>query len=187
MSEAEPQGVFFIAQLPLKWAPLAAPPAFVLQDWMQANVALLRGLATIEAMQGEKENELGPAAAKALERLEAKVDMALTLLAGLLANHSDFPPPVAIALTPDFIQWTTEKPPRVGEEILLSLYLSRALPSPLLLPARVTAAEQHADGAHVRATFLHFNEEMADWLERTVFRYHRRAIHARQGQQGGTS
>jgi hypothetical protein len=186
MSEADLQGVSFSAELPLSWEALTEQPPFTLQGWMLANVAMLRGLATMEAMQGDKENELGPVAGKALERLEAKIDLSLTLLARLLANRSDFPPTLPITLSPDFIEWVEEKGPETGREVLLSLYLSRALPTPLLLPARVVASERRPGGTHTRAVFIRFSEEMEDWLERTVFRHHRRAIHARLAQQEGT-
>ena len=186
MSEADLQGVSFSAELPLKWEDLSGQSPFTLQGWMFANVAMLHGLATMEAVQGDKENELGPVAGKALERLEAEVDMSLTLLARLLANRSDFPATLPVTLSPDFIEWIGGEGPETGREVLLSLYLSRVLPMPLLLPARVVASGRHADGMHTRAVFIHFSEEMEDWLERTVFRYHRRAIHARLAQQGGT-
>lgn len=176
----EQDGIFFEGTLPLSWSPITRPiPAFTLDEWMHTNVAILRALSTMEAVPTDKENELGTVAAKAIERLEAKIDLSLNLLASLLAQKIDFPEAVTTKLSANGIEWLSSEAPALGTDIVLSLYLSHKIPQQLVFPAKVTHAEMTPEGQRTRAVFLDLDEEMKDWLERTVFRYHRRAIQSR--------
>ena len=176
----EQDGISFEAILPLSWSPLARPvPAFTLDEWMHTNIAILRALSTMEAVPTDKENELGTAAAKAIERLESKIDLSLTLLSSLLTQKINYPETVHTKLSAYGIEWINSNPPASGSEIEISLYLSHKIPQKLTFPAKVTHAEVMPEGQRTRAEFLDLNEEMKDWLERTVFRYHRRAIQSR--------
>ncbi len=173
-------GISFEGLLPLSWAPLMHPiSTFTLDEWMQTNIALLRALSTMEAMTTDKENELGTAAAKAMERIEAKIDLSLNLLARVLSQNINYPDAVNTKLYAQGIEWISSESPIPGSELAISLYLSHKIPQQLVLPAKVTHTEITAEGQRTRATFIHLNEEMKDWLARTVFRYHRRAIQSR--------
>jgi hypothetical protein len=170
-------GVLYPATIPLSWH--KEPELFVedLAVWMYGNVTLLRALATIEALQPEKEIDQGSGMGKALERLEFKIDLALNLVAKLLTQNTTLPPACNVLMSSVGLEWACKKTPVEGEEILIHAYISPKLPQPLILPARVTAVRPEGDGARVYATFTHLSEEVQDWLSRTVFRYHRRSIH----------
>ena len=175
-----PSGVSYSTVLPLSWE--AGPASELLrQQWTHANIALLRALATIEAMPAEREIDPGPTT-KALDRLEAKVDLTLSLLGRLLSQGTTMPPAVALTLSANAIEWDSATGPKVGDEVTISLFLSQKLPQPLLLCATVEAVDVRPTGVHARAALLPAGAEMQDWLERTVFRYHRRAIQSRDTQ-----
>jgi len=170
-------GVYFEAFLPLGWTPVSFPiPSFTLEEWMQTNVTLLRALATMEALPIDKENEPGSSSAKAIDRLEAKVDLSLALLAKLLARDTHFPQRAPARLFANKMEWISQEGPEQGARVALTLFLSHKIPQALVLPANVTKSEKQPDGLHICATFAQLSEEMQDWLERTVFRYHRRSI-----------
>jgi hypothetical protein len=78
------------------------------------------------------------------------------------------------------LEWLDTNAPEPGREIIIYLYLSPKLPQPLTLTAIVQSCVAEGDTSRVQATFSHLNTELTDWLERTVFRYHRRAIHQMQ-------
>ena len=170
-------GISYSTVLPLSCA--AGPvPELLRQQWTHANIALLRALATIEAMPTEREIDPGPTT-KALDRLEAKVDLTLSLLGRLLSQGTAMPPAVPLTLSAHAIEWDSATAPKVGDEVAITLFLSQKLPQPLLLCATVVAVEMRPAGVHTRADLLPAGAEMQDWLERTIFRYHRRAIQSR--------
>lgn len=179
-SEAVPLasgGIDYAARLPLGRASLPSPPDEAeIECWMSEACALLRVLAGLEAPPVEREGE--PACGKTLERLEAKLDLALGLMMRFARAQDALPPAVPSVLGPTGLTWEDEReqPLRAGEPVLLSLHLSPRLPLPLTLPAEVTAVERLPGGVRISARFTGLSEETRDWLERTLFRFHRRAI-----------
>lgn len=178
MDRIAQDGVYCPATLPMNWRAEPAPTADDIAGWMYGNVTLLRALATIEAVQPDKENgSPGSGAEKAIERLEFKIDLALNLIARLLAQNIALPPACPALIGAAGIEWIDEgNPPAPGDDILMSIYISPKLPQPLMLPAKVASVLRENDGTRIYATFNHLNDEAQDWLLRTVFRYHRRAI-----------
>lgn len=170
--------VHFAGEMPLSWRPLSAPTPRAVESWMHTNAVLLRALATLEAQPpaSDYDSESGSASGRQMERLEAKVDLALSLLGRLLDAAGAQAESRPLRLSAQGIEWTAEADIPPGAALLLSLHLSPRLPHPLELPALV----RHSAGGTIQAEFTHLNEETQDWLERTVFRYHRRAIQARR-------
>lgn len=184
-NQFEPQGVFYSAELPLSWTPLGQFQPAQAEQWQHHGVALLRALSVIETPASELDKEATSAAGKAMERLEAKLDLTLSLMMQLVRQHTEFPPRCAVTLRASSVEWMGENAPESNQPILLSLHLSPKLPQPLVLPARVSAVEAAAGGFRTRADFTRLNEELAEWLERTLFRFHRRSIQQSHSRQHG--
>jgi len=170
------EGVSYFTVVPLSWHLETNPSADEIAVWMYGNVTLLQALSTIETMQPEKEGDMGSGSGKMLERLEFKVDLALSLLSKLLAQNTDLPASYRAFLSAEGMEWISKEAAEQGDEIVISAYISPKLPQPLILPARIEAVRREETGTRIHATFTHLNEETQDWLSRTVFRYHRRAI-----------
>jgi hypothetical protein len=180
---SEPRGIFYAADLPLNWTTLSRLQPMQTEQWQHDAVALLRALAVIEAPITEADRDISSAAGKAMERLEAKVDMALNLIMQIALQQSELPAPHPVILRASTVEWTDTTAPEPGQLILLSLHLSPKLPQPLRLPATVDAVTRLENGASIRAKFSALNQDMEEWLERTLFRFHRRSIqqsHSRQ-------
>jgi hypothetical protein len=169
-------GVSYHAAMPVSWRPETNVSASAVEQWMHGNIILLHALATMEAVQSEKESDTAPAMAKTVERLEAKVDLALALIAKLLAQDTALPPARPVTLAAESMEWLAQDGPEPGADILISLYISPKLPQPLMLPASVASVLKEQEGMRIQVVFTHLSEEAQDWLARTVFRYHRRAI-----------
>lgn len=172
-------GVTYEVNLPLSWEPLTGVSPAEVADWMHSDAALLHALATMETTVSDPEGEMTGAQGKTLERLEAKLDLTLDLLAKLMFKSAPHPPSASVTLSAVAIEWQTPRPPAVGDNILIKLYLKPTLPLPVSLPARVIGVEAGEYESRVGAEFVSLSEEVQDWMERTVFRYHRRAIQAR--------
>lgn len=179
----ELQGIYYAADLPLSWTPLSQPQSSQEEQWQNNAVALLRALAVIETPVSEPERDTSSVTGKTMERLEAKLDLTLSLMMQLVRQQTELPPPCTVKLRAQTVEWVGASAPDPGQLVLVALHISPKLPQALALPARVVAVEAGAQGFRVRADFTRLNEEMENWLERTLFRYHRRSIqqsHARQ-------
>lgn len=166
-------GISLHAHLPLAWAAAHTFPQPLVTEWMHGNLVCLQALATLETAGHEGEREAtghdSPAA-----RLEAKVDLALYLLGELIKGSRPLPTAVDVVLHAQSVEWSSATPPAPQTRGIVTLYLSPKLPWPLILPSQIVGVE----GQHVRAHLLHMSEEAQEWLDRTLFRHHRRAVHA---------
>lgn len=168
-------GITYQANLPLRWQYQAAPADAELAQARHANIALLHALATLESVP-DKDHDADPAVAKAVDRLEAKLDIALGLLSRLVTQQMEIPASIPVTLGAHLVEWRAATDlPDLDATILLSLHLSPKLPESLQLYARVTISQT----GWCAAEFLDRDEELEDWITRTLFRYHRRALQAR--------
>lgn len=175
-NQSELHGVFYAAELPLSWTALDYLQEPQAEQWQHDSVALLRALAVFEAPVAETDRDVSSAAGKSMERLEAKLDMALNLMMQLVRQQVELPAPHSVILRAHSMEWVGETVPETNQSILVSLYLSPKLPQPLCIPATVVALDKTNTSTRVQAKFTHLNQEMEDWLERTLFRFHRRSI-----------
>ncbi|PHV13110.1 PilZ domain-containing protein [Chitinimonas sp. BJB300] len=161
------------ADLPVAWH-LDVPP--IGSD----GVLLLRVLALLEAVPSNY-NEDDSAETLRWQGLEARVDLCLLLLGQLLLRDGVLPQVCAIELSGEGACWTHPQLLRVGERGTLALYLSPRIPQPLLLPASLTDVQAKEGGSClVQAKFELGDIELQDWLDKTIFRRHRREIFERK-------
>jgi hypothetical protein len=179
MNEASPQaGVSLEATLALAWAPTGEVSATQKELRTQTNIALLRALAAIDVVASEHEAHAEPAQ-KAMERVEAKVDVVLLMVAQLMGANVPLPPETQVAMFSQNITWLENgAAPAVGSSVVVDLYLNPRLPKALHLPAMVQELQTQENGVKVVAELLDITEEFDEWLTRTLFRYHRRALQA---------
>lgn len=169
-----PPGITYQTQLPLSWQ-IAAPDAGMLAMVRRSNLELLHALATLETVS-DSDHDINPAIAKAIDRLESKLDIAIGMISRMIAQHSDIPAQVPVSLGVEKIEWYSNNPlPSPGTPIRLELHLSPRLPEPLQLYAHVI----HAPTGMCAAEFIDRDEELEEWMTRTLFRYHRRELQAR--------
>jgi hypothetical protein len=175
-------GISFEANLPLGW--MAEETVSASQAAMRGdtNAALLRALASLEVQAAEHEGDKQDVLQKALERVESKLDLVLVMLAGGVHRSSSMPQEKPVTLYPNAARWIEPSAtlPQPGQQVLLSVYLSPRLPQPLLLSAEIKTVETDGEKNVVTAIFSALDEASEEWLTRTIFRYHRRALQARR-------
>jgi hypothetical protein len=172
----ESPGITYQASLPLSWRKEPAPSVSMLTAWRYSNISLLRGLATLEAAPMDRDHEADTHLAKALERLENKLDIALTMLAHVTMRNIEMPAPQPVSLGARNVGWLSDQSlPASGDHVLISLYLSPRLPEPLQLHARIISSA----GGRCVAALMDEDPEFEEWMTRTLFRYHRRGLQAR--------
>lgn len=176
----ETPGISLEATLPLEWLPLPQLTLANTELQRQGNVALLRALASIETTVPERELH-AEATQMALERVEAKLDIVFLLIARLAGARALLPQEINVMLSSTQITWLdTEKTPSIGQMVQIGLYLNPRLPQPLLLTASIKEVLEKEGGKEVIATLQDTGAELEEWLTRTIFRYHRRALQARK-------
>lgn len=140
---------------------------------------LLRSLVGIEATSSEDPE--GLASDPTIHRIEAKLDLALELLARVLAREHPAAPSRPIRWSRLGAAIELGEAPQPGSRMLLSLELEGGLGLPLRLPVEVLAAEAAAHEGGVARAWLAFPDEspaLEAALEKFVFRQHRRQIAA---------
>lgn len=173
-------GIQFEATLSLSWSALAPMTLANSELQQQGNIALLRALSSIETAIPEPELH-AETTQKTLERIEAKLDIVFLLLAQLAGNQVQLPREKKLALAATQITWAEpDKVPATGQEIQVEIYLNPRLPQALKLVALVIELHEKEGETLVTATLQNAGEELTEWLTRTIFRYHRRALQARK-------
>lgn len=143
-----------------------------LRAWERAEV-LLRGLALAEEARRDEGDD--PAAEPRLQRVEAKLDLMIGLLAGVLARDAGLPParPLHWSWRGMRVADLDAQPGQIG---LLRVQISAWLPQLLELPAEVIASGEHAGRPSAWLRFDPSAGGVETALERHLFRMHRRAI-----------
>lgn len=160
----------------LRWKPMADWPTAEFPQWMWRNAVVLRALGMLES-NAEWETDATDAQQRQIERLEAKIDVALSMIAQLLSAQGSWPHAQSCQLYAKGLTTLTQHKLEQGSRGVVELYLDHRLPQPLLLPATVGSCQPHESG-HLRVSFdwQGLDEHVTEWLERTIFRLHRREI-----------
>jgi hypothetical protein len=152
---------------------------------MQAPAeALLQGLAVAEDVRGEDPDDRKEAT-PSQQRIEAKLDLVLSLLGRLARRHDEMLPVTTLRWSHRGLRLdiTTPIDAAVGGEGVVTLQPATWLSDHIELPARVLA---QVEGTHVHHLWLQFeglNGGLAEAMDRHLFRLHRRQVaEARQAQ-----
>lgn len=170
--------VFCDDELGLAWSAVDGLPApSVLARVNGRNEVVLRTLSLVEE---HDETQAENAERAELHRLEAKLNLALELLAELVMQRASPLPPRQLRFNSRGLCWLADDALQPDALLLVECYVLPACPVPLKLYARVRSVEP-ADGRHrVCASLEGLSESAAIWLDKLVFRRHRRAIAQRR-------
>lgn len=141
--------------------------------WREGQM-VLRVVNQMEA-QAAREGDADAATA----RLEAKLDLALHLLARSLQGQGPCPEAARITLWSDGCALWADPSLQPGDEVCLSLYLSPALALPLKMAASVLAISAN----QVEMSWIAMPEAVNEAWEQWLFRQHRRSVQEQRGQK----
>ncbi len=113
-----------------------------------------------------------------LARLEAKVDLVVTLLARLVAQAQPVPTAIPCRIGTNAILWPAQPGTlQTGSETFVGLYISPHIPLPVWLSAEIRQCRL-MDGTEWIEAALRGDTLISDDLQRWVFHCHRRQIAA---------
>lgn len=158
-------------ELPLAWLEAAATPLDREALWWEAGLIL----AVIQSAEGapSRDGDLEPTLSRGLDRLEAKLDLLLLLLARASPQPGTSARPSKLILRPSELICQGDIPLQPNQEGICVLYLGTALPLPVRFPARAVRIENGTWLIQWPEMPAPLAEQWTQWL----FRQHRRAIH----------
>lgn len=163
-------GLSFKAQLPLKWRNIEDIDNY----HAPSNHRFMAILPALEEPDAHVADGNPPNADYA--RLETKLDLILELLGEVFQQKKPMPANVPFQLSARGIVWLSDAAPAVNSNIELQLYLSTQLFVPLYLSAQVVHVEDVGSTQRIQASFLPMEEALQEWLEKYIFRQHRREV-----------
>jgi len=134
---------------------------------------------------GDKYGDEDHSLAEDLQRVESKLNVLIQLVTRLLRHDAKVPPPRSWRLYATGLEWAAGADAPEPGYGLVSLYVSRHLPQPIVLPGRVTAVQDDAHGRWVHFRFEGLAPQVEDVLARLIFRHHRRAVAGTRAQTRG--
>ena len=162
--------------LPVRWRPeVSAPSDVTAAHYAERNLRVLQACDALEEhgqLDKKKADDDSPHSAD-LMRLDFKLNVLLDLVGQLLAQSQPRPTPTQIRFNAMGAIWKTGENLSTGSHGILEITLRDVIVQPLHLPAEIVTG---ADAGFTRVRFLALGENVADHIEKLVFRRHRRKI-----------
>lgn len=109
-----------------------------------------------------------------LRRQDLKINLLLDLVAELLVQQKQLPPAAMLKFTATNLEYKNDTDTyQAGEKLEIALYIAPSLPRALLLYGEVLTADN--DGS-TSIGFVGVSQVVQDWLEKFIFRHHRRIV-----------
>ena len=157
-------------EFPFVWRPAASRCA--LADAARRAENTLRAMALLDETRNDDDG------AEALPpRIEAKVDLALSMLALLAVQQQAIPAPQPVRWSRHGFRLQLPAAPADASNGLLSVYLLPGLPLPIDLPVLVLCSTANANGVTAWLQVPDTPLALRSALERELFRRHRRLVH----------
>src|SRR3954463_3481849 len=162
--------------LPVRWrAEPAAPTDVQAAHYAERNLRVLQACDALEEhgqLDKKKADDDSPHSAD-LMRLDFKLNVLLDLVGQLLAQTQPRPAPTQIRFNAMGAIWKSGESLSTGSHGVLEITVRDVIVQPLSLPAEIVSG---ADAGFTRVRFLAIGENVADHIEKLVFRRHRRQI-----------
>jgi hypothetical protein len=177
------QGLVYEDRLPLGWRVLdRLPDEKALALLNEFNESFLKIFATLED-QHVPNPEGGDSYAEIqheLMRIDLKVNLLLDLVGHVLSRQLDIPARVLLRVGAHGMEWEGDSLPAEGNFIKIELYLYPRYPRPLELIGQVISIQAQGECGKITVVFVGLSEAVEDWIEKIIFRHHRRSIAQRR-------
>lgn len=177
------EGLALHDQLPFAWEPTPARDPAELDHINQDTARALQALAVFEEAPRELSND-NVHTSQELLHLEAKVDVLLSLVGMLAAEHRGrAAPPHSVILRADSLEWAGTAGVGVssGDLGYAVLYPNPMLPLPLRIAGRIVGSVERSGTRWLLCRFEHMAPGVSNGLEKLIFRRHRRQIALTKG------
>lgn len=166
--------VFCDDELGLRWQEIESLPGEIALSRINArNETVLRSIAMLEERD---ETQSDDAERAELHRLEGKLNLVLELLSELVRGGDAAARIYDIRMNARGLCWDVNEPVTPGGLLQLELFALPAWPVPLTLHVCITDVDQRRGSWRLCARLEALTPGVRDWLDKLVFRRHRRAV-----------
>jgi len=142
----------------------------------ESNEAFLKAVSAVSEFSREA-SDTPAGLSHELSRLDLKLNLLLDLVGQLIYQQLDIPSTSLVTVTSSEVAWGADDLPSPGDTLFVQLYIQRGIPKPLSFYGRVVAV----DGGRARVQLVGLSESVQQWLDKLIFRHHRREVAFRKG------
>jgi hypothetical protein len=169
-------GPVLSGEFPLRWELISPAQLEQARDAVRdSNETTLRNYHLLDERTQEPGDDRDESAPE-LVRIEQRLNLVIELLGQVLSSSLNLPAVAPCVLSRDTFEWSGLDTPFSGECVRLALYLHAHYPKPLVLVGQVTQVVRSADTGRVTVQLAPLSESVGDWLDRLIFRAHRRRV-----------
>lgn len=166
------EGLLYEGSLPVSFQPIECFPGegqLALVNEKNENF-LKTSLTRHESMEVDEHDEIS----LELRRQDLKINLLLDMVGELLVQTNKLPAEVMLRLTATGLEYDGDSAAhKAGDKLEIALYISPSTPRALKLYGEVLTSD--ADSI-ISIGFIGVSQAVQDWLEKFIFRHHRRII-----------
>lgn len=168
--------------LPFNWEPVDFSHSSILEHANEDTARALQAIAVYEEAPRSPTDDLVNYSGEG-SRLEAKIDLMLSLISNLVGEHVGLPEPQPMIIRARTIEWQAE-PSFVterGSTGLATIWANAHIPLPLRLPCRIERDIERNGFKWIQSRFEFLAPNVSDGLDQVIFRHHRRQVAIARG------
>jgi len=180
--EEEFSGLSLQDRIPSRWEAAGLADPLAIERLHQETAQALQALALFE--EQPRELTADPSSGNVeLARLEAKVEVLLSLLSRMISDGQGLPAAHSVILRSATLEWSGPEcqRSRPGDTGIVVLYPNPVWPLPLRLPARIVGQSERAGSQWQLLRLEKLAPGVQVGLEKLVFRRHRRQVALARG------
>jgi hypothetical protein len=170
------EGLSYSDNISVAWRPVDYPlDKTHLARVNASNEEFLRAVSVIDDGVAKEAPEVAGPVGQEISRLDLKVNILLDLVSTLIYHQLDIPETSPVRVSPAGVAWRGNVP-EPGSKIFLELYIQRGLPKPLCCYGEVVSTADEYAAGKARVRFVGLTGAALSWLEKLIFRHHRREV-----------
>jgi len=148
----------------------------------ESNEAFLRAVSALAAFSTDvSDDEIG--LSQEVARLDLKVNLLLDLVSQLIYQQLDIPEKSEVTISSKDIRWYGSNVPAPGAIVFVQVYIQHGTPKPLCFYGKVQSSEDQYRSGSALVSYLGLSGSAQSWLDKLIFRHHRRAIAFRKSKR----
>lgn len=141
----------------------------------ESNESFLRAVSAISEFSKET-SDSNPALSHELARLDLKLNLLLDLVSQLIYSQLDIPDISRVTVSSSQVDWQDGSVPEPGSTVFVQVYIQRGTPKPLCFYGEVVSSPDEYRSGWARVRYLGLSESVQVWLDKLIFRHHRREV-----------
>ena len=141
----------------------------------ESNESFLRAVSAIGAFATDPADDAA-GISQEIVRLDLKINLLLDLVSQLIYKQLDIPERTQVTISSNEIQWLSPNVPEPGAIVFVQVYIQHGTPKPLCFYGEVMSSQAEYSSGSARVCYLGLCGSAQSWLDKLIFRHHRRAV-----------